>query len=350
LLLARHALQILLNQCACLFGPGLDLLMAPCTQVVHVLKQLWPGEDTWSGIWSHEIRAACAKRVSTKFFAHVLTHTCQFVLNLCAHNSVRCLARFHLHKSGRLRVPAFDCFTTPLNQVVHVVKQLIPSRHTRRGIWGHESWACALGIGTHFFAHVFTDSCELVLEGSTVLLRLLLARHALQILLNQCACLFGPGLDLLMAPCTQVVHVLKQLWPGEDTWSGIWSHEIRAACAKRVSTKFFAHVLTHTCQFVLNLCAHNSVRCLARFHLHKSGRLRVPAFDCFTTPLNQVVHVVEQLIPSRHTRRSIGGHKSWACALGIGTHFFAHVLTDSCNLVLDSSTIFQFLLFTRCLI
>ena len=53
------------------------------------------------------------------------------------------LARHALHLDQGVLLPALDLAGAPLDKVVHVLKELIPGHHTRRGIRGHE--ALALG-------------------------------------------------------------------------------------------------------------------------------------------------------------------------------------------------------------
>merc|ERR1719375_401068 len=57
------------------------------------------------------------------------------------------------------------------------------------------------------------------------------------------------------------------------------------------------------------------------------------------TPLGEVVHVLEELIPSHHARGGIRGNKVWASAFGEGTDLLAHVHAHASNLVLHLGTL-----------
>merc|ERR1712232_446436 len=347
LLLARHALQVLLNKSSSSCGPGLDLIVAPRRQVVHVLKQLLPSHHTRSGVRSDEVRATTAQWVCSELLAHVLAKACELVLHLCTHHCVGLLAGLHLHKSTSLRMPALDCVCTPVDQIVHVLQELIPGHDTWSGIrWG-EARARALGVSTDLLAHVLADSCNLVLDGGTMNQGLLLARHALQLLLNQSTSSCGPGFDLPVAPLREVVHVLEELLPGHHSWSRIRSDEIWAATAQWVCSKLLAHVLAKARKLVLHLGADFNLVLLARLHLHKSTGLRMPALDGVCTPVDQIVHVLQELIPGHDTRSGIRWGEAGARTLGVGANLLAHVLADSCKPVLDRGTMMKILLLAR---
>merc|ERR1719168_514110 len=76
-------------QLRCLLCPSLQLTMAPFRQIVHVLEKLGPSHHTRCGIGLHEIRAS-ALRVSTDFFAHVHTYSCELVLKLASMLEIFC--------------------------------------------------------------------------------------------------------------------------------------------------------------------------------------------------------------------------------------------------------------------
>merc|ERR1740125_17095 len=79
------------------------------------------------------------------------------------------LGHRHLDELCCLGVPILDHALAPLDQVVHVLEELIPGHDTRGGVWGHEAWALgALWVRADLLAHVLADACELVLDSHTV--------------------------------------------------------------------------------------------------------------------------------------------------------------------------------------
>merc|ERR1740125_18794 len=80
------------------------------------------------------------------------------------------LGHRHLDELCCLGVPILDHALAPLDQVVHVLEELIPGHDTRRGVRGHEAWALgALWVRADLLAHVLADACEPVLDRGTVL-------------------------------------------------------------------------------------------------------------------------------------------------------------------------------------
>jgi len=150
----------------------------------------------------------------------------------------------------------------PIRQVVHVLQKLFPGHHARGRVGGHEVWAArALRVGAHLLAHVLADARELVLHLGAVLQVLRGARLAvlgdLEVLrvryhrLLERRSLLGPGLQLLMAPIRQVVHVLQKLFPGHHARGRVGGHEVWAARALRVGAHLLAHVLADARELVL---------------------------------------------------------------------------------------------------
>merc|ERR1719389_1262012 len=165
---------------ACPLAPRLELTMAPLGEVVHVLEELVPGHDTWSGIWRHEARAR-ALGVGTDLLAHVLASTGELVLDLrtallllCNASLLLALCQRHVLNTlldqglGRCS-PGLELTVAPLGEVVHVLEELVPSHDTWNGIWRHEARASALRVCANLLAHVFASTCELVLKLSAVL-------------------------------------------------------------------------------------------------------------------------------------------------------------------------------------
>jgi len=150
----------------------------------------------------------------------------------------------------------------PIRQVVHVLQKLFPGHHAWGRVGGDEVWAArALWVGAHLLAHVLADARELVLHLGAVLQVLCGARLAvlgdLEILrvryhrLLERRCLLGPGLQLLMAPIRQVVHVLQKLFPGHHAWGRVGGDEVWAARALWVGAHLLAHVLADARKLVL---------------------------------------------------------------------------------------------------
>merc|ERR1719272_1369586 len=107
------------------------------------------------------------------------------------------LGHRHLDELCCLGVPIFDHAIAPLDQVVHVLEELIPGHDTRGGVRRHEAWALgALWVGADLLAHVLADACELVLKLSTVLHVLAGACRCVVLDLDELGGLCVPALDL----------------------------------------------------------------------------------------------------------------------------------------------------------
>jgi len=225
-----------------------------------------------------------------------------------------------------------------------VLEQFWPSHDTRRGVWGNEVRASALGEGANLFAHVDAHSSKLVLYMHAVLEVLnnasLLALRALNLQLGS---LFCPSLELAMTPLRQIVQVLKQLWPSHDTWSRVWGDEVGAS-AFGERTNLLAHVNANSSELILQQRPVLQVSCGASgsFDL-QLGSLAIPSLELAMTPLGQVVHVLEQFWPSHDTRRGVWSNKVWASALREGADLFAHVDAHSGKLILHMHAVLQVL-------
>merc|ERR1719162_2110360 len=77
----------------CLLPPPLQHTPTPVHKVVHVLKELLPGEPARCWVWGFEAWARAAIRVLSKLFAHVLTKVMELVLDLRAVHRVLGSAR-----------------------------------------------------------------------------------------------------------------------------------------------------------------------------------------------------------------------------------------------------------------
>jgi len=147
-----------------------------------------------------------------------------------------------------------------------------------------------------------------------------------------------PSLDLVLAPADQVVHVLQQLVPGHDARRGVGLHELGALGALGVGADLLAHVLADAGQLVLHLHTphdvedfgrHDRALLVALVRLQSRGLL-VPSLDLVLAPADQVVHVLQQLVPGHDARRGVGLHELGALgALGVGADLLAHLLADS---------------------
>merc|ERR1719263_17482 len=74
----------------------------------------------------------------------------------------------------------------------------------------------------------------------------------------------------------------------------------------------------------------------ARFGLLQRRRLLSPRLELFMAPIRKIVHVFQELLPSHDTWRCVGGHEVWAAAaFRVGANFFAHVLANSSEFVLE---------------
>merc|ERR1719245_1555656 len=79
----------------------------------------------------------------------------------------------------------------------------------------------------------------------------------------------------------------------------------------------------------------DSVRANISGLLEHRCRPRLPCLDQASAPLHEVVHVLVQLWPSDHTRRSVRSNECWALALRLRAHLLAHVLASPRQLVLQ---------------
>merc|ERR1719310_1359500 len=165
-------------------APRLQLTMAPLRQVVHVLKQFWPGHHTWCRIWRSKVWAS-AFRISANFLAHVDANSCELVLDLRAVSEVLNKASLLILRTLQVKAcegnlgsflqlrcllrPRLQFTVAPFRQVVHVLKQLWPGHHSWRRIWRYEVWTSALRIGPDFLAHVHANTSELILQLRAVL-------------------------------------------------------------------------------------------------------------------------------------------------------------------------------------
>jgi len=132
-----------------------------------VLKELIPSHDARSRVRGDESWALGALWVCSDLLAHVLADACEPVLDAGTVLEVVRQARalLGLDEFGGLAPPALDLTLAPLNQVVHVLKELIPSHDARSRVRGDESWALgALWVCSDLLAHVLADACELVLD------------------------------------------------------------------------------------------------------------------------------------------------------------------------------------------
>jgi len=150
--------------------------------------------------------------------------------------------------------------------------------------------------------------------------------------------------------------VLEQLCPSHDTWSGIWRDEAFALRAVGICTDLLAHFFADAGKLGLELHAMLQVyfrfcvrACLLRsrsflcncrenglLRLLDEASLRVPALELILAPIDQVVHVLEQLRPSHDAWGGVWRGEALALrALGIRTNLLAHLLTDASELGLD---------------
>jgi len=153
-------------------------------------------------------------------------------------------------------MPVLELSCTPINQIVHVLEELVPCEHTWSGIWCNKTWASALGVGTNLLAHILTDSRELVLHCCFHVLLLFLARQCFDVFLNESLRTGAPGFELIMAPGRKIVHMLQELLPRHDSRSRIGSRKVWASTTHWVCSKLLTHILTETCQLVLHLGPH----------------------------------------------------------------------------------------------
>merc|ERR1719468_139108 len=245
-----------------------------------------------------------------------------------------------------LRAPALQLVLTPCNQIVHVFKQLLPSHHTRSVVRLDELGALrALGVRANLLAHVLANLRQLVLQLHAVGQILAGARALRGGALLELRRLSMPVLDLVLAPCDEVVHVLEQLLPGHHSWSVVWLHEIRALVALGVSADLLAHVLANLREFVLKTSTNLGLLgraclltddCLLGDALLQCRRLRMPTLQLVLAPRNQIVHMFQQFRPGHDAWCRVWFNELWALGtLWVRTDLFAHVLADACQLVLE---------------
>jgi len=152
--------------------------------------------------------------------------------------------------------------------------------------------------------------------------------------------------------------VLQELIPRHHAWRRVRLDEVGATRALRVSTNLLAHVFTDARELVLHLSPVLEVLCGAR--LAVLGDLRVlrieghrllerrgpllPALDHVVAPVREVVHVLQELIPSHHAWRRVGLDEVGAVgALRVSANLLAHVLTGAREHVLQLSAVLEVL-------
>jgi len=161
-----------------------------------------------------------------------------------------------------------------------------------------------------------------------------------------------------VAPVREVVHVLQELIPRHHAWRRVRLDEVGATRALRVSTNLLAHVFTDARELVLHLSPVLEVLCGAR--LAVLGDLRVlrieghrllerrgpllPALDHVVAPVREVVHVLQELIPSHHAWRRVGLDEVGAVgALRVSAHLLTHVLAGAREHVLQLGAVLEVL-------
>merc|ERR1719384_3036768 len=161
-----------------------------------------------------------------------------------------------------LLAPALQLVAAPSHEIVHVLEQLAPGHHTWGRVWLDEVWALrTLWVGIDLLTHVLADRRHLVLKHRA---KLQILRHACLLVcrlpkhrqdhvlaLLQCNRLIAPALQLVMAPCHEIVHVLEQLAPGHHPWGRVWLDKVRALRTLWVGIDLLTHVLADRRHLVL---------------------------------------------------------------------------------------------------
>mmetsp|Transcript_133191 Transcript_133191/g.426067 ORF Transcript_133191/g.426067 Transcript_133191/m.426067 type:complete len:249 (+) Transcript_133191:190-936(+) len=141
-------------------------------------------------------------------------------------------------------------------------------------------------------------------------------------------------------------HCSKRLIPSHHAWRLVRLHKVRVQSALGIGTDLCNEVLSDDRELVLELSTASNLldtacgfALLLLASLQRGSRL-APDLQLVLAPTYQVVHVLQQLIPSHHAWCLVRLHEVRALsALGVGADLLAHVLADARKLVLKLGTV-----------